>query len=50
MAVVARVDPLESFQRFDMTASEFIYRVLTEVEFSAFSVAAAIERPHYRAF
>jgi hypothetical protein len=48
--VVARVDPLEPFHRFDMTASEFVYRVLTEVEFSAFSVAAAIETPYYRAF
>ncbi|NUL06432.1 hypothetical protein HRW07_25010 [Streptomyces lunaelactis] len=48
--VVARVDPLEPFQRFDMTASEFVYRVLTEAEFSAFSVAAAIETPSYRAF
>ncbi|WP_406400091.1 hypothetical protein OH805_13710 [Streptomyces sp. NBC_00879] len=48
--VVARVDPLEPFQRFDMTASEFVYRVLTEAEFSAFSVAATIETPYYRTF
>ncbi|MFP3987924.1 hypothetical protein U9R90_10550 [Streptomyces sp. E11-3] len=48
--VVARVDPLEPFQRFDMTASEFVYRLLTEAEFSAFSVAGTIETPYYRAF
>ena len=48
--VVARVDPLEPFQCFDMTASEFVYRVLTEAEFSEFSVAAKIETPYYRAF
>ncbi|MFK4225215.1 hypothetical protein [Streptomyces sp. NPDC019890] len=48
--VVARVDPLEPFQRFDMTASEFVYRVLTEAEFSTFSVAATIETPYYRTF
>lgn len=48
--VVAREDPLEPFQRFDMTASEFIYRVLTEADFSPFSAAAAIETPFYRAY
>ncbi|TQK52320.1 hypothetical protein FBY35_2751 [Streptomyces sp. SLBN-118] len=48
--VVARVDPLEPFQRLDMTASEFVYRVLTESEFSPFGVAATIETPYYRAF
>ncbi|MER5459197.1 hypothetical protein ABT010_00590 [Streptomyces sp. NPDC002668] len=48
--VVARVDPLEPFQCFDMTASEFVHRVLTEAEFSAFSVAATIETPYYRTF
>jgi hypothetical protein len=41
---------LESFQRFDMTASEFIYRVLTEAGFSEFSIAATIETPYYRAY
>ncbi|MFI2352578.1 hypothetical protein ACH492_37465 [Streptomyces sp. NPDC019443] len=48
--VVARVDPLEPFQRFDLTASQFLYRVLTEAEFSPFSVAATIETPYYRTF
>ncbi|MFI6080297.1 hypothetical protein ACIBBB_04820 [Streptomyces sp. NPDC051217] len=48
--VVARVDPLEAFQRFDMTASEFVYRVLMEADFSVFNVAATIETPYYRAY
>ncbi|MEU6879180.1 hypothetical protein [Streptomyces sp. NPDC046712] len=48
--VVARVDPLEPFQRFDMTASEFLYRVLTEADFSVFSVAGTIPTPYFREF
>ncbi|MFB7651477.1 MULTISPECIES: hypothetical protein [unclassified Streptomyces] len=48
--VVARADPLEPFQRFGMTASEFVYRVLTEEHFSPFSVAATVGTPYYRAF
>ncbi|WP_435296987.1 hypothetical protein [Streptomyces sp. YPW6] len=48
--VLARSDPLETFQRFDMTASEFVCRVLTERGFSDFGVAATIGTPFYRAF
>ncbi|MER5278588.1 hypothetical protein ABT025_22960 [Streptomyces sp. NPDC002809] len=47
--VMARVDPLEPFQRFDMSASEFVYRVLTETGFAPFGVAASIPAPSYRA-
>jgi len=48
--VIARVDPLEPFQRFDMPASEFIHRVLTDAEFEPFGIAASIPSPYYRAF
>ncbi|MEU1437513.1 hypothetical protein ABZ438_26130 [Streptomyces sp. NPDC005786] len=47
--VMARVDPLEPFQRFDISASEFVYRVLTEADFKPFGVAATIPSPYYRA-
>lgn len=48
--VIARVDPLEPFQRFDMSASEFIYHVVTETEFEPFGVAESIPSPYFRAF
>jgi hypothetical protein len=48
--VMARTDPLEPFQRFEMTASEFLFRVLTDPEFSEFSIAATIERPYYSVY
>ncbi|WP_316745302.1 SMI1/KNR4 family protein [Streptomyces sp. MK7] len=48
--VVAREDPLEPFHQFDMTASEFIYRVLKDPEFEPFTVAPRIETPYYRAY
>lgn len=48
--VVAREDPLEPFQRFDMIASEFVYRVLTEAEFPTFSVAARVDAPYYQTY
>ncbi|MFE6918739.1 hypothetical protein [Streptomyces rubiginosohelvolus] len=48
--VVARKDSSEPFKRFDMTASEFIYRVLTESEFRPFGVASKISPPYYQAY
>ncbi|THA69390.1 hypothetical protein E6R60_30860 [Streptomyces sp. A0642] len=48
--VIARVDPLEPFQRFDTSASEFVYRVLTETEFEPFGVAEAIPSPYFRTY
>ncbi|MFI6858952.1 hypothetical protein ACIBKZ_03460 [Streptomyces sp. NPDC050421] len=48
--VIARVDPLEPFQRFDMSASEFVYRVLTETEFEPFGIAESIPSPYYREY
>ncbi|MCX5092409.1 hypothetical protein OOK36_26730 [Streptomyces sp. NBC_00365] len=44
--IAARVDPLESFRRFDMTASEFIYRVVADVEFSPFGIAGSVGEPY----
>jgi hypothetical protein len=46
--VVARTDPLEEWHRFDMTTSEFIYRVLTDREFRPFSIARKVERPFFQ--
>lgn len=48
--IVARVDPLEQFQQFDMTASEFIYRVVADVEFSPFGIAGSVGAPYYRTY
>jgi hypothetical protein len=48
--VVAREDPLEPFHRFEMTASEFIYRVLKDPDFTPFTVAPRLEAPYYRAY
>ena len=45
--VVARADPLEEWHRFDMTTSEFIYRVLTDRDFRPFSIARKVERPFF---
>lgn len=48
--VVAREDPLEPFHRLDMSASEFIYRVLTDRGFRPFTVAHKIQRPRFEAY
>lgn len=48
--IVARADPLEPFQRFDMTTSEFLHRVLTDAGFSPFGIAGAVEAPYYRTY
>jgi hypothetical protein len=37
--VIARTDPLERFHRFDMPASAFIHRVLTDPDFRPFTIA-----------
>jgi hypothetical protein len=45
--VVARVDPLEEWHRFDMATLEFIYRVIADLDFRPFSIARKVERPYF---
>ncbi|WP_326647231.1 MULTISPECIES: SMI1/KNR4 family protein [unclassified Streptomyces] len=45
--VVAR-EEIGAWQEFSMPMSEFVFRVLTDVEFEEFTVAHLIERPFYR--
>ncbi|WP_247663086.1 hypothetical protein [Micromonospora sp. U21] len=37
--VIARKDPLESWHRFDVSTTEFVYRLLADPEFKPFTVA-----------
>lgn len=48
--IVARTDPLEEWHQFDMTTSEFIYRVLTDRDFRPFSIARKVERPFFETY
>ncbi|MGR6969975.1 hypothetical protein ACU639_10225 [Streptomyces cynarae] len=48
--IVARTDPLEDWHRFDISTTEFIYRVLTDRDFRPFSVAGKVERPFFETY
>ena len=45
--VLARTDAHEEWHRFDMTASEVVYRVIADPEFKPFTVADPPRRPFY---
>ncbi|MGC4747629.1 hypothetical protein ACLQ28_18535 [Micromonospora sp. DT201] len=45
--VIARKDPLESWHRFDVSTTEFVYRLLADPEFTPFTVADPPRRAFY---
>ncbi|WP_430496158.1 hypothetical protein ACQRWP_17570 [Micromonospora trifolii] len=45
--VIARKDPLESWHRFDVSTTEFVYRLLADPEFTPFTVADPTRRAFY---
>ncbi|MEU0003053.1 SMI1/KNR4 family protein [Streptomyces sp. NPDC006314] len=48
--IVARTDDTEEWHQYEMSVSEFVYRMITDTEFKPFSCASYSPVPHYESY